>query len=312
MRVIFLVGILICAGCNEKIRDDSVAILSDISKEITTQEPTVIPSVAPTEVPTNIPTPTNTPAPTLAPTNTPTPTATPSPTLTIAPTNTPTPTITTTPTPIMKYTAFTFEDGPTEYTPILLELLKKYNVKATFFVLGEQVEKYPEITKQIYADGHEIGIHGYDHTSFLDLREEGTVESINKTRKILADLGINDVSLIRPPHGQYVDQILKAIKDIGKEGGKDKTSYSIILHTADAGSDNLTAEQIKTNFTISCRLGRDETIILFRATTPERIYKIEPLINELIRFKFQFGTVTQLFENKNLKKEDGKIYTRVK
>lgn len=62
--------------------------------------------------------------------------------------------------------AFTFDDGPDpNYTPRLLELLQKHQVKATFFVLGEKAEKYPALIQQIHADGHQIGIHNYTHFS---------------------------------------------------------------------------------------------------------------------------------------------------
>jgi len=60
--------------------------------------------------------------------------------------------------------AITFDDGPTLLTPRILDCLVRYNVKATFFVLGNQVERHPDLLVRILADGHEIGIHGYDHS----------------------------------------------------------------------------------------------------------------------------------------------------
>ncbi|MCE5168861.1 polysaccharide deacetylase family protein [Paenibacillus profundus] len=60
--------------------------------------------------------------------------------------------------------AFTFDDGPDPlYTPKLLDLLQEHGVKATFFVLGSKAEKYPELTRRIYREGHQIGIHNYTH-----------------------------------------------------------------------------------------------------------------------------------------------------
>jgi peptidoglycan-N-acetylglucosamine deacetylase len=62
--------------------------------------------------------------------------------------------------------AFTFDDGPNAiYTPQLLDLLKKHDVKATFFVVGSKAEKYPEIIARMHAEGHLIGIHNYKHKS---------------------------------------------------------------------------------------------------------------------------------------------------
>lgn len=62
--------------------------------------------------------------------------------------------------------AFTFDDGPNPiYTPQLLDLLKKWDIKATFFVLGSKAEKYPELILRIHNEGHLIGIHNYVHRS---------------------------------------------------------------------------------------------------------------------------------------------------
>lgn len=62
--------------------------------------------------------------------------------------------------------AFTFDDGPDPvYTPLLLEMLRKYNVKATFFVLGSKAECYPDLIRRIHQDGHLIGVHNYTHKS---------------------------------------------------------------------------------------------------------------------------------------------------
>lgn len=67
---------------------------------------------------------------------------------------------------VQREIAFTFDDGPDpKYTPLLLDLLKKHNVKATFFVVGQKAEHHPELIKRIHEDGHQIGIHNYIHAS---------------------------------------------------------------------------------------------------------------------------------------------------
>ena len=67
-----------------------------------------------------------------------------------------------------KKIAITFDDGPSIYALEILELLKKYNVKATFFCIGKNIEAHPEILKQIIADGHLVGNHSYHHSPFFD------------------------------------------------------------------------------------------------------------------------------------------------
>ena len=65
-----------------------------------------------------------------------------------------------------KVIALTFDDGPGKFTLPLLDLLKQHNIRATFFMEGSQVEEYPEIAKQVVADGHEIGNHTYIHFDY--------------------------------------------------------------------------------------------------------------------------------------------------
>ncbi len=68
--------------------------------------------------------------------------------------------------PIQRGLAFTFDDGPNpKYTPQLLDLLKKYKIKATFFVLGSKVEQYPHLIHRIHQEGHLLGVHNYVHRS---------------------------------------------------------------------------------------------------------------------------------------------------
>ena len=70
----------------------------------------------------------------------------------------------------VKKVALTFDDGPNpDHTETLLEGLKERNVKATFFLLGAECEKYPEIVKKIHADGHLIGVHSYEHVNLSNL-----------------------------------------------------------------------------------------------------------------------------------------------
>lgn len=79
-----------------------------------------------------------------------------------------------------KQIALTFDDGPDEiYTPMLLDGLKERNIKATFFLLGKQVEKYPDLVKRISDEGHIIGCHSYEHVNFKEIPEETACEQID-------------------------------------------------------------------------------------------------------------------------------------
>ena len=96
----------------------------------------------------------------------------------------------------VKAVYLTFDDGPIpEITPWVLDLLDKYNIKATFFLVGDNVRKHPEEFKMIVERGHRVGNHTYNHISGLKYLSYNYLENTNK-----ADELINS-KLFRPPHG---------------------------------------------------------------------------------------------------------------
>ncbi|MCD8151922.1 MAG: polysaccharide deacetylase family protein [Clostridiales bacterium] len=101
-----------------------------------------------------------------------------------------------------KKIALTFDDGPDgAYTPLLLDGLRERGVHATFFLLGKQIELYPEIVEEMFADGHEIGIHSYEHVDLESLSEAAACEQIQKTGDRICELTGEWPSFVRPPYG---------------------------------------------------------------------------------------------------------------
>lgn len=101
-----------------------------------------------------------------------------------------------------KRTAITFDDGPNpEYTEELLEGLKERGVKATFFLLGKEVETYPEIVKKIHEDGHLIGTHSYEHVNLSNLCDTAAIEQVDKTNNAIYNITGEYPQYIRPPFG---------------------------------------------------------------------------------------------------------------
>lgn len=91
----------------------------------------------------------------------------------------------------------TFDDGPIpEMTPGTLDLLAKYNAKATFFCVGDNVQKYPEIYQRILDEGHSVGNHTFNHLQGMLTRTADYLENVR-----MADKYINS-NLFRPPHGR--------------------------------------------------------------------------------------------------------------
>ncbi|MDC2864524.1 peptidoglycan-N-acetylglucosamine deacetylase [Bacillus sp. BP-3] len=98
--------------------------------------------------------------------------------------------------------ALTFDDGPDPvYTPQVLNKLKKHGVKATFFLLGENAERYPEVVKRIVNEGHIVGNHTYNHPNLNKIDDKQYHEQMLKTEKILQKLTGYSPKFFRPPYG---------------------------------------------------------------------------------------------------------------
>lgn len=107
-----------------------------------------------------------------------------------------------------KKIALTFDDGPhPQYTPEMLAALKERDVKATFFLLGEEVEKYPEIVKEIYDQGHLIGNHSYKHEQLSKLSMKQACAQVNRTNELIYDVTGTYPSYVRPPFGDWHEKL---------------------------------------------------------------------------------------------------------
>ncbi len=103
-----------------------------------------------------------------------------------------------------KEVVLTFDDGPSpEVTPLILDALRRADVRAVFFVLGEAAESHPALLCQIMADGHQIGIHGYQHRPFVRLPSRAIQRQVERTRAAIlrACPDAAPVDWVRPPHG---------------------------------------------------------------------------------------------------------------
>lgn len=106
--------------------------------------------------------------------------------------------------------ALTFDDGPlAKNTPQVLSILKKNNIKATFFLLGENMYGNEKIIKQMIADGHEIGLHTYSHPNFYKCSEEEIRKEIDMNLDLLQKIANYKPKIIRPPYGIVTKSFLK-------------------------------------------------------------------------------------------------------
>ena len=121
----------------------------------------------------------------------------------------------------------TFDDGPDPVsTPKVLDILAEHSLKATFFLVGSQVEQYPEIALRASAEGHTLGVHSYDHVR-LAFRSKSTIlDQINRTRNAIQGATGVDATLFRPPFGFFEPSMIKHITQIG---------FSTIMWDVDPG-----------------------------------------------------------------------------
>ena len=114
--------------------------------------------------------------------------------------------------------ALTFDDGPDiRYTPLLLDGLKERNVRASFFLLGEKVEQYPELVERMQKEGHLVGNHTYHHPDMSSISDKASfqkeLEGVSKLYKEIT--GKEMTKYYRPPQGKYSTENLKMAKELG-------------------------------------------------------------------------------------------------
>ena len=188
-----------------------------------------------------------------------------------------------------KAIALTFDDGPhPKYTAQILDILKEYGVKATFFVIGKNAELCKDVVKRCAEEGHEIGNHTYTHATADACSYETLKEEIGKTERIITSLTGRTPYLFRPPTGLCNQNTVALSKELG---------FKTIVWNVDTRDWAHT----RTERIISSVLGnvKSGSIILMHdyidppSYTPEALRVIIP---ELIARGYTFVTVSELLE----------------
>ncbi|MDA8196636.1 MAG: polysaccharide deacetylase family protein [Actinomycetota bacterium] len=100
------------------------------------------------------------------------------------------------------YTALSFDDGPDPaFTPQLLEILAEKKTKATFFMLGQMVAKYPTLAREVASEGHDIALHGYEHRNHLFRSAKTIAFDLKRGKEVVEDAVDRKIELYRPPYG---------------------------------------------------------------------------------------------------------------
>lgn len=193
-----------------------------------------------------------------------------------------------------KYLALTFDDGPSEITPAILDLLEKYQIKATFFWQGKNLLEYPKIVKRAMDEGHEAGNHSWDHPNCADMNPEDLwSDQIQSTSDVYDSLFGLQVKLYRPPFGAVSDDQLEFLSNRGF------TTVLWSVTTLDWDVERNSGEEIFQRFQKGLHPG---AIVLlhdmdFDHSVSEKLYGIERLINHAQKEGYQFLSMTELKNN---------------
>ena len=180
-----------------------------------------------------------------------------------------------------KKVAITFDDGPNpDYTEELLTGLKERGVNATFFLLGKEVEKYPEIVKDISDGGHLIGTHSYEHVNLSNLSDAAAIEQVDKTNAAIYDITGKYPEYIRPPYGcwkcnlDYETKMIEVLWDVDPKDWATDNSGVIAKRVIDKVGEN--------------------DIILLHAASESSVKAAFAIIDELGKEGYTFVTVEEI------------------
>jgi peptidoglycan/xylan/chitin deacetylase (PgdA/CDA1 family) len=183
------------------------------------------------------------------------------------------------------YIAMTFDDGPSPATtPLLLDILKQRNIKATFFMIGQNAQANPTIVKRILAEGHEIGNHSWTHPQLSKLSDERVTEEINKTQEAIKSACGYAPVILRPPYG--------AITARQKEWIEKQFGLSVIIWSVDPFDwKRPGASVIEQRILAGARPG---AIILSHDIHKQTVDAMPATLDALAAKGFKFVTVSQL------------------
>jgi len=187
-----------------------------------------------------------------------------------------------------KQIAITFDDGPhPEFTPKLLDLLDKYNIKATFFLVGEMAEKNPELVRAEVAAGHSIGNHTFHHVNLKKIPESDVATEIKACGEVLENITGKPPHLFRPPGGDYDKSVALVSEALG---------YKMILWTDDPG-DYLNPGDKVIERKILSRIDNGG-IILVHDGIQQTLDVLPRIIEHLKNEGYEFVTIDQMLINK--------------
>ncbi len=183
-----------------------------------------------------------------------------------------------------KVVALTFDDGPDEATGQVLEILKQYRVKATFFMVGTSLQRYPEMARQVAAAGHAIGNHTWDHP-LQDVSLADAAYEIDGMEKLIYDTTGVKTGLFRPPVGQ---------SNGGLAAYAQQRQYGIALWSVDSEDSYVSAPILIDNVLKNVQPGRIVQLHDGGGDRAATVQALPQIISALKQQGYQFVTVPEL------------------
>lgn len=190
--------------------------------------------------------------------------------------------------------ALTFDDGPGEYTEELLNCLVENNAKATFFMLGQNVEAYPEIAKKVSDAGMELGNHSYSHPDLVTIGAEAAAQQVSNTDAALKAATGFEATVMRPPGGSFNDSVKAAI------------DHPLIIWSIDT-RDWATKSEDQT-YQVVMDNAQDGSVVLMHDIHEWSVKAAIRMIPDLIAKGFKLVTVSELAEAKGETLQSGNAY----
>lgn len=191
--------------------------------------------------------------------------------------------------------ALTFDDGPGPYTERLLGYLKENEAKATFFLVGSSVSRYPNAIKKAFRMGCEIGNHSYSHPSLTGLTVQGIQQQIGDTNSLIRKITGENPTLVRPPYGAYSKTVCDSV-------GLPVILWSVDTRDWATRNAQATVSHIQTYV-------RDGDIILMHDIHPQTVEAARQIIPWLKKQGYQLVTVSELAKYKKTDLKAGNVYT---
>lgn len=190
--------------------------------------------------------------------------------------------------------ALTFDDGPYDrVTNRIVKALAKHDSRATFFVVGNRVERYADTMKNAYQKGNQIATHTFDHGDLSKMKKKQIRRELKRAFRVMKKINGENPTMLRPPYGNVNDKMRQTIQ------------IPMIYWSVDTED---WASRNKAKILKRCKSIKDGDIVLMHDLYPSTAAAVEKLVPKLCKKGFQLVTVEELFYYKGIDAKGGKVY----